>query len=65
MQHELEATLAREVGSKGSVFISYSREDLNRVEPIVKLLSDADLIVWWDRDIEVGTAFRSAIQSNL
>jgi hypothetical protein len=54
-----------EAVSPGSVFISYSRQDLARVERVVKLFSDADLHVWWDRDIEVGTAFRSAIQAAL
>jgi len=65
MQYESAATSAREAVSPGSVFISYSREDLNRVERIVKVLTDADLHVWWDRDIEVGAAFRSAIQASL
>ena len=51
--------------SPGSVFISYSRDDLARVDPIVQLLSEAGLYVWWDREIAVGTPFRSAIQTIL
>jgi hypothetical protein len=51
--------------SPGTVFISYAREDRNRVELIVKYLADIGLDVWWDRDIEVGTSFRSAIQNSL
>ncbi len=51
--------------SPGSVFISYAREDRGRVEPLVKHLARLGFDVWWDRDIEVGTSFRSAIQNSL
>jgi TIR domain len=51
--------------SPGTVFISYAGEDRNRVELLVKYLADIGLDVWWDRDIEVGTSFRSAIQNSL
>src|SRR5690606_26582166 len=37
----------------------------NRVEALVKLLADLGFNIWWDRDIEVGTSFRSAIQNSL
>jgi hypothetical protein len=51
--------------SPGTVFISYSRDDRNRIEPIVKCLTGADFPVWWDRDIALGTSFRSAIENSL
>ena len=51
--------------SPGTVFISYATEDRNRVEPLVKYLADTDFDVWWDREIEVGTSFRSDIQNSL
>jgi hypothetical protein len=51
--------------SPGTVFISYAREDRNRVEPLVKYLADIDFDVWWDTEIEAGTSFRSTIQNSL
>jgi hypothetical protein len=49
----------------GSVFLSYAREDRQRVEVLARYLRDHGFAVWWDRDIEPGTSFRSSIQTAL
>lgn len=48
----------------GTVFVSYAREDRERVRRLVQFLS-ARFSVWWDEDIEPGTLFRSAIGQRL
>jgi hypothetical protein len=47
------------------VFISYKREDEDRVAPIVEGLRGAGLSVWWDRDISSGEAWRRSISEQL
>jgi hypothetical protein len=49
---------------KGSVFISYAKKDVDRVEPLVKALA-RQLNVWWDRDIPPGATWRWTIQREL
>jgi TIR domain len=49
----------------GQVFISYKREDLDRVAPIVDALRDAGIETWWDRDIPPGAAWRQTIVDQL
>lgn len=46
------------------IFISYAREDVDRVKPLVDYLAHS-FTVWWDADIEPGTSFRSAIEGRL
>jgi len=36
------------------VFISYSREDIKKIEPLVKKLKEKGLSIFWDQDIEIG-----------
>lgn len=43
------------------VFISYAREDLERVRPIVRLLEGAGWSVFWDRTIPPGMTWRQFI----
>jgi hypothetical protein len=49
---------------KGLVFVSYARDDRNRVEPLVKMLA-ARFNVWWDKEIEPGEPWRQALMKNL
>jgi formylglycine-generating enzyme required for sulfatase activity len=43
------------------IFISYAREDLERVRPIVKLIEGAGWSVFWDRTIPAGNTWRQYI----
>jgi formylglycine-generating enzyme required for sulfatase activity len=43
------------------VFVSYAREDLERVEPIVGAIEDAGYSVFWDRDVPPGLTWRQYI----
>ena len=43
------------------VFISYKREDEARVQRLYDALVRAGLTVWWDREIEGGSAWRQRI----
>jgi hypothetical protein len=47
------------------VFISYSREDKERVLPLVAVLEDRQLTVWFDADLEVGETFDEQIHAQL
>lgn len=48
-----------------SVFLSYSREDLRRVEPIAAALEGLGHKVWWDRHLSGGQEFVDAIEHAL
>jgi formylglycine-generating enzyme required for sulfatase activity len=43
------------------IFISYAREDLERVRPIVRLIEGAGWSVFWDRTIPAGMTWRQYI----
>ena len=47
------------------VFISYSREDRDKVEKIAHSLQQAGLNVWWDPQIKTGAGFRAEIAEAL
>ena len=47
------------------IFISYAREDRDRVEPLAIALEKEDLSVFWDRDILAGESYRKIIQEEL
>ena len=47
------------------VFISYKREDGDRVRAIHTALKDAGLQVWWDQDIPGGEGWRVRIRTQL
>jgi TIR domain len=51
--------------SSGNVFVSYSSQDRDRVEPIVKYFTDQGFTVWWDQLIEPGQYYRPVIQQAL
>src|SRR5205085_6301379 len=45
------------------IFISYSRHDHDFVEPIVQVLKERGLSVFFDRDIEVGQSWMTVLQA--
>jgi hypothetical protein len=49
----------------GRVFVSYAREDHDRVRPLVDYLKRAGMDVFWDEDLEPGSRFRSALADAL
>jgi tetratricopeptide (TPR) repeat protein len=48
-----------------SVFLSYSREDLERIRPLAAALERAGHSVWWDHHIAGGEEFAGAIEEAL
>ena len=47
------------------VFLSYSREDRDRVAPLVHALEKLGLSVWWDRAIDPGARFEEEIDQEI
>lgn len=47
------------------VFISYKREDIDRVAPVVEALRTVGIDVWWDQDIPPGGSWRETIVEKL
>ena len=47
------------------VFISYKAEDRRRVKPLVEALQAEGYSVWWDEQIEGGSAWRQTIETEL
>lgn len=43
------------------IFISYAREDAERIQPLVRALENQDWVVFWDRRIPTGQTWRSYI----
>jgi tetratricopeptide (TPR) repeat protein len=48
-----------------SVFLSYSREDVERIRPLAAALERSGHQVWWDRHISGGEEFSGAIEEAL
>jgi tetratricopeptide (TPR) repeat protein len=48
-----------------SVFLSYSREDRERIEPLAAALERAGHNLWWDQQIAGGEEFSGAIEQAL
>ena len=48
-----------------SVFLSYSRDDVERIRPLAAALEKAGHDVWWDRRISGGEEFSGAIEEAL
>ena len=48
-----------------TIFLSYSRDDVEHVEPLAVALEHADHTVWWDRHISAGEEFAGAIEQAL
>jgi hypothetical protein len=47
------------------LFISYARDDLEKVEKMVQFLSTEGIEVWWDRRIVAGSDFQNELTSAL
>src|SRR5437763_16077432 len=43
------------------VFLSYKRDDLKKLQPLVKALRAHGLTVWWDQDIPPGARWKQTI----
>lgn len=52
-------------GEGSMVFLSYAREDRERVEAIARHLEKRGLRVWWDRDIAPGVAWGEVVSRML
>jgi TIR domain len=48
-----------------SVFLSYSRDDIERIRPLAEALEKAGHDVWWDRQIAGGEEFSGVIEQAL
>jgi len=48
-----------------SVFLSYSRDDVERIRALAAALEDAGHNVWWDRRIAGGEEFSGIIEQAL
>ena len=47
------------------IFLSYSNEDRECVEPLVAKLEDAGYSVWWDKHLLGGTVFSEKIETEI
>ncbi|WP_379922890.1 TIR domain-containing protein [Erythrobacter sp. R86502] len=52
-------------GRRPSVFVSYSRTDLDRSRPVIALLEDAGFDVWWDGKLEGGENYLATTETAL
>ena len=50
---------------KPSVFVSYSRTDLDRARPVIALLEGAGFDVWWDGRLEGGENYLAITENAL
>jgi TolB-like protein/Flp pilus assembly protein TadD len=51
--------------ARTTVFLSYGRADQHRATKLAHALEAADLVVWWDTQIEGGAAFAKSIETEL
>ena len=47
------------------IFVSYAREDRDRVHALANALAVYGWTIWWDREILAGKDFDEVIQSQL
>lgn len=47
------------------IFVSYSRDDRERVAPLVAQLESAGYSVWWDRQLQGGTVYSEKIETEI
>ena len=55
----------RQNGGPPSVFVSYSRGDLDRARPVIALLEGAGFDVWWDGRLEGGENYLATTETAL
>jgi len=58
-------TLSKPLDLLADPFISYAREDRERIEQLASALESTGLSVWWDRNISGGAEFSTTIQNEL
>lgn len=56
---------ADDIRAMTDVFLSYSREDRERLIPLVEFLETSGFSVFWDRDIRPSSTWRSVIDAEL
>ncbi len=61
---EVEITIAS-TPDREPVFFSYAHADRDRAKAIVGALQQAGFSVWWDEDLQLGSAYNESIQSAL
>lgn len=47
------------------IFVSYKREDRDRVEQLARALESEGFSVWWDPELPIGQSYASSIRSEL
>ena len=47
------------------IFVSYKREDRDRVEPLARALEREGFSVWWDPELSIGQSYASSIRTAL
>ena len=47
------------------IFVSYKREDRDRVEPLARALESEGFSVWWDPELQIGQSYASSIRTAL
>ena len=47
------------------IFVSYAREDRDRVETLVESLEQQGFSIWWDREIVPGDSFDELIDTQI
>lgn len=57
---EMRARTSRQ--ERGTVFISYRNEEINRAEALMTFIKDQGYRVWWDRDIQCGQAWTDKLE---
>jgi DNA-binding response OmpR family regulator len=64
--HERKPDAAPAASVRGpDLFISYSRQDVARIEMLAALLERSGWSVWWDRQIKTGASFDKVIEQAL
>ena len=53
------------VAGATDLFISYSRQDLAKIEALATTLQQTGWSVWWDREIKAGSSFDRVIEQAL
>ncbi len=57
-----KATEQREGKAPHEVFVSYSHEDAQQVEPLIALIQQRGFTAWWDQRLRVGDEFPAEIE---
>jgi len=47
------------------IFLSYASQDRERIKPLVEAIENQGFSIWWDRKLDVGTAFDREIEAEI